>query len=180
MKHLQKLLFFLFTLTLGILVLACKPAVKELTIPYTEMTWDNTLEDIQSIEGELLTSTPSAYNGTTYVFEKEYLDVKGNIKYSFDEKNALKSVGWMYSSASIDELETLYEKICSETEKSYGKCGLDTTDSAKQNNASVKANFWYLDDGNIQVLLVYAGEHSVLQIQYVHPDVASKNPNSAK
>ena len=180
MKHLQKLLFFLFTLTLGITVLACKPAVKELTIPYTEMTWDNTLEDIKSTEGELLTSTASAYNGTTYMFEKEYLDVKGTVKYSFDENNTLKCVGWMYSSASIDELESLYQRIHSETEKSYGKCDLDTTESTTQKKSSLKGNFWYLEDGNIQLLLVYAGDNSVLQVQYVHPDVASENPNSAK
>lgn len=180
MKHLQKLLFFLFILTLGPTVLACKPTVKELTIPYTEMTWDNTLEDIESAEGELLSSSPSAYNGTTYMFEKEYLDIKGNIKYSFDNKNELKSVGWMYSSASIDELETLYQRISSETEKSYGKCDLDTTDSVSLKNSSIKGNFWYLDDGNIQLILVYAGDSSVLQIQYVHPDVASENPNSTK
>ena len=180
MKHLQKLIFFLFALSLGITVLACKPTVKELTIPFTEMTWDNTLENIKSVEGEIVTTSPSAYNGTIYTFEKEYLGVTGNIKYSFDEENALKSVGWMYSSASIEELETLYQKVCSEAEKSYGKCGVDTTEYPNMKNSSVIGKFWYLDDGNIQVLLVYAGDDSVFQVQYVHPDVASENPNSVK
>ena len=180
MKHLQKLPFFLFVLTLCITALACKPATPKLTIPYTEMTWNNTLEDIQSAEGELLSTSPSAYNGTTYVFEKEFLDVKGNIKYSFDEKNTLKSIGWMYSSASIDELEALYKKICSETANHYGECDLDTADSSKLKSSAVKANFWYLDDGNIQILLIYAADYSVLQIQYIHPDVASENPNLTK
>ena len=179
MKHLRKLSFSLLALVLCITALACKPTKKELTIPYSEMTWNNTLEDIKSIEGELVTTSPSAYNGTTYVFEKEYLDVKGNIKYSFDENNALKSIGWMYSSASIDELETLYQRTCSETEDSYGKCDLDTENSSKLKNSAVKANFWYLEDGNIQILLIYAADYSVLQIQYVHPDVASENPNLA-
>ena len=87
MKHFTKSTILFLLLTSMILSLCgCSSSSKQVACPFTENTWESTLEEIQASEGELLESYPSTYNGTTYVYNKEYLGLSGRIKYMFDSE----------------------------------------------------------------------------------------------
>ena len=106
MKHSTKFIASFLLLTSFIFSLCgCSSPQKQVTCPFTEITWENTLEDVQALEGELLDSYYSSYKGTTYVYEKEYLGLSGTIKYMFDDKENLKSMAWLYLPESDEDLE---------------------------------------------------------------------------
>ena len=108
MKHLHEFITSLLFLTSIILFLTgCSSVQTKNTCPFTEITWNSTPEDIRALEGELQDSYYSSFKGTTYVYNKEYLGLKGTIKYMFDDANRLRSTeprkgkryvcfGWRY------------------------------------------------------------------------------------
>ena len=171
MKHFTKFAVSLL-LTAGTLfsLLGCSSATKEVTCPFTEITWESSLADVQALEGELQDSYYSTYKGTTYVYEKEYLGLPGSIKYMFDDEENLKSMAWMYLPESNEDLETVYADLVEQTNKLYGKSGFDSDMS------TAKGEVWYLEGGNILIGVMSTGANEAIQYQYFHPDVSSKKP----
>lgn len=143
---------------------------KEVTIPFTEITWENSLEDVQALEGELLDSYYSSFKGTTYVYEKEYLGLPGSIKYMFDDEEKLMSIAWLYLPESDEDLESVYADLVNQTNKLYGKSGFDSD----MNTA--KGEVWYLEDGNILIGVMSTGINEAIQYQFFHPEASSQKP----
>ena len=171
MKHLHKFtasLLLLATVTLSLM--GCSSTTKEVNIPFTEITWESTLEDVQALEGELLDSYYSSYKGTTYVYEKEYLGFTGSIKYMFDDEQKLMSMAWLYLPESDEELEDVYADLVKQTNSLYGKSGFDSD----MNTA--KGEVWYLEDGNILIGVMSTGVNEAIQYQFFHPEVSSEKP----
>ena len=171
MKYLSKLIITVLLLS-GIVasLTGCSSGKKEVVCPFTEITWDNTLADIEALEGELLESYYSTYKGTTYLYEKEYMGLKGTIKYMFDDKEALKSIAWMYLPESSEELESVYADLVTQTSKLYGNSGFDSDMS------TAKGQVWYLEGGNIVLGVMSTGVNEAIQYQFLHPDVSSEKP----
>ena len=172
MKHTHKLISLLLLLTT--LFLGGCSSSKEVTIPFTEVTWESSLEDVQALEGELQDSYYSSYKGTTYVYEKEYLGLSGSIKYMFDDEEKLMSVAWLYLPESDEDLETVYADLVNQTNQLYGKSGFDSD----MNTA--KGAVWYLEDGNILIGVMSTGINEAIQYQFFHPEVSSKKPTDSK
>lgn len=99
---------------------------KKAECPFTEITWENTLDEVLALEGEPLDSYPSTYSGTTYTFNKVFHDMSGTIKYMFDDNDKLMSMAWLYIPESKDNLENVYQLLCSETNQLYGESGFDS------------------------------------------------------
>lgn len=171
MKQLHTFVASLLLLTsIALTLTGCSSTAKEVTCPFTEITWESTLEDIQALEGELLDSYYSSYKGTTYVYEKEYLGLSGSIKYMFDDEENLMSMAWLFLPESDEELEEVYADLVKQTSKLYGKSGFDS------DMTTAKGEVWYLEDGNILIGVMSTGINEAIQYQFFHPKVSSDKP----
>lgn len=171
MKQIHKFVASLLLLTsITLSLTGCSSTVKEVICPFTEITWENTLEDVQAMEGELQDSYYSSYKGTTYVYEKEYLGLSGTIKYMFDDEENLRSMAWLYLPESDEELEDVYADLVKQTNKLYGKSGFDS------DMTTAKGEVWYLEGGNILIGVMSTGVNEAIQYQFFHPEVSSEKP----
>lgn len=160
----------LLLVSVTFLLAGCSSAQTQVKCPFTQITWENTLEDVQALEGELQDSYYSSYKGTTYVYDKEYLGLKGSIKYMFDDEENLRSMAWLYLPESSEDLENVYAKLVEQTNKLYGKSGFDSD----MNTA--KGEVWYLEGGNILIGVMSTGVNEAIQYQFFHPEVSSEKP----
>ena len=81
MKHLRTFFSVSLIIVLAITALTgCKKQPQAVKSPFTEMTWENSVEDVIAEEGDDYTTYESIYNGTTYEFAKNYLDQDGTVK----------------------------------------------------------------------------------------------------
>lgn len=174
MKHTKKLIFLLLFLSNITFLLSGCSSSKEVTIPFTKITWESSLEEVQDSEGELLDSYYSSFRGTTYVYEKEYLGLPGSIKYMFDDNEKLMSVAWLYLPESNEDLESVYADLVNQTNQLYGKSGFDSD----MNTA--KGEVWYLENGNILIGVMSTGINEAIQYQFFHPEVSSQKPTDRK
>ena len=140
-----------------------------LSIPFTEITWENSLEDVEELEGDVLETYDSTYGGTTYSYEKSYKDIDGVVKYMLDEDGKIVCIAWQCTLDSQEELDDIYETILDETTDQYGECDFTPP------NYNSKANVWYLDNGNISIFTVSASTAYTLQYTFTHPDVAERS-----
>ena len=170
MKKTNNFVTSLLLLTMFLLVFGCGASKKEVVIPFTNMTWENTLEDVQANEGELQDSYYSSYKGTTYVYEKEYLGLKGSIKYMFDDEENLRSIAWLYLPESKEDLEDVFADLVKQTKNLYGKSGFDS------DMGTAKSQVWYLEGGNILIGVMSTGVNEAIQYQFFHPEVSSEKP----
>ena len=67
MKRLHKFAASLLLLTsIALSLIGCSSAQAKVECPFTEITWDSTLEDVQALEGELQDSYYSSFKGTLF------------------------------------------------------------------------------------------------------------------
>ena len=125
MKRLRKSVILLFLIAMCLFICSCGQS-KKAECPFTEITWENTLDEVLALEGEPLDSYPSTYSGTTYIFSKDFHDMSGTIKYMFDDNDRLMSMAWLYIPESEDDLENVYQTLCDETTQTYGESGFDS------------------------------------------------------
>lgn len=131
--------------------------------PFTEITWENKLEDVIKLEGDQYESYASVYSGTTYAFPKEYLNLEGTIKYMFDGDGALMCIAWAYGSDSLNSLTKLYNKIHSDVEETYGESGYNP------NSPTNFGDVWKLDSGHIILSVMNTNTQKALQYSYQNP-----------
>ncbi len=169
MKQSQKSVILLFLIAISIFLCSCGQS-KKAECPFTEITWESTLDEVLALEGEPLDSYPSTYSGTTYTFNKVFHDMSGTIKYMFDDNDKLMSMAWLYIPESKDNLENVYQLLCSETNQLYGESGFDS------DTGTAKGSVWYLESGNIVIGVMSTGVNEAVQYQFFHPDVSDRKP----
>lgn len=153
------------------LFFGCGPKKPEkVTCPFTEITWENTLEEVQALEGEAIESYASIYDGMTYSYSKEYDGMDGTIKYMFDDEEKLMCMAWLYIPEDAKDLDEVYIKLKEQTEDLYGKSGFSSS------QLGAKGDVWYLEDGNILIGVMSTGINEAVQYQFFHPDVSSEKP----
>lgn len=179
MKRPRKLSALLLTLALSA-ALAAGCGKKEATCPFTTITWGNTLEDIQKLEGDgSETYDSTVYGGPVYSYPKEYEGLEGTVKYSFDEENRLVSMAWMYEAKDSDDLAGVYDQIHSQAEDMLGKSGFKYN-SDRFADLTSPGDVWYLDTGNVILNTVDAKDVKILQYNFLHPDVSEGSPQDSK
>lgn len=170
MKHLHKLLSLLLILSLALsCLIGCSK--KEVICPFTKITWQDTLEDIQKLEGKDYEEGESLYYGECYNYPKEFKGVTGTLQYMFDEEDKLACMAWLYSSDSLEEIETLYKTLHEDLEAEYGKGKYDS-----QFASEIGGDVWYQDGGNIILLLSTVDEYKAIQLSYVSPEHSLDEP----
>lgn len=138
---------------------------KKAAIPYTDLGFDATLDDILASEGEDYETYDSIYYGTTYTYDKDYKGRTGQIKYMLDDSDALMNVAWSYSAGSGDEADILYKELYADLQKEYG----DPADNKGVNNYGA---IWKRDEGNIILSALVSSEANAVQIAFLNPLVS--------
>ena len=179
MKQLHKHFTLVFALIFSIVFTAgCQKKAAE--CPFTTITWENTLEDITELEGSDSDAYDSTvYGGLVYSYPKEYDGLKGTVKYSFDEKDRLVSMAWMYETDDSGDLMDVYEKIHQEAEDMLGKSGFKYN-SDRFADLTSPGDVWYLETGNVILNTIDAEDVKILQYSFLHPDVSEGNPQDSK
>ena len=169
MKHLRSIISLLMvTLLVSISFTGCgeeKPTV----IPYSDLTLDQSYEDMIKVEGESSNITDSIYGGKTFYYPKTYLGMDGNVCYNFDADNKLCSIGWTLESTSKDDVVNIYNNIKNELESSYGESGYNTGISSNSSDV------WHRDEGDIVLFSITTDTLNALSYSYLHPHVSSKH-----
>lgn len=132
--------------------------------PFSELKWASSVKDMEKTEGTEYDTYDSVYGGTTYTYEKNYLDKTGTVKYMFDEKEQLAGIAWAYSSEDEDELLSVYETIHASLVSTYGESGYNT------NKETNYGDVWYREDGNIIISTMLTNEQKALQFAFVSPE----------
>lgn len=171
MKNFKKILCLNLIIVLTFLCLSgCKKA-EALKCPFTEMTWQNSYEDIIEYEGSESSDTyDSMYYGKTYTYPKNYKGYDGTIKYMFDDEDELVCMAWAVVTDSMEELDAFYEQLVSENTEKYGKCGYEI------DTATSQGNVWYLEDGNITLSAMTTESAKSIQFSFMSPKVAAQKP----
>lgn len=169
-------LFFMLILTAAF-IFGCQK--KEVTCPFTTITWGNTLEDIRELEADGGETYDSIYDGTTYSFPKDYDGLTGTIKYMFNGEGRLVSMSWMYEADDSEDLAAVYEKIHGEAEKMLGKSGFKYNREELEKVAA-PGDVWYLESGNVILTTVDASDLKALQYTFLHPDVSEDRPQNGQ
>ncbi len=174
MKHIQRLISMLILPVLfSFMAFGCQK--KEAECPFTTITWNDTLDDIQSLEGEPAETYDSVYDGTTYTFKKEYDGLDGTIKYMFDDREKLVCLSWMYETDNSDDLKDVYDKLHGEAEDMLGESGFKFK-SDKFADMSTPGDVWYLETGNVSLTAMDTSEVKAVQYTFLHPDVSEEKP----
>lgn len=62
MKRLRKSVILLFLIAMCLFICSCGRS-KKAECPFTEITWENTLDEVLALEGRAFDSYPSTYSG---------------------------------------------------------------------------------------------------------------------
>lgn len=168
MKFKRSFFSILMVLLLTSLTLAGCAKTKEeekppaMDCPFSELTWDSTYDNMIELEGEPTENHPSVYNGTTYSYPMNYMDLDGTVKYMFDENNELMCIAWACA-GDKDNLQESYDTIKKDLVDTFGESGYNTS------NATNYGDVWYLDDGHIILSVVTTDQQKALQYSYQSP-----------
>ncbi len=143
----------------------CSDKRKTFNCPFTELAWGSTADDMTDAEGENSDSYPSIYNGVTYTYKKRYLDYDGIVKYMYDDNEKLCNISWSYAGEDAVSVTEVYEAVCADTEKLFGK-GED--DDGVGNYCRI----WITDTGTVMANAVITNDTTVMQIAYMSPEVS--------
>lgn len=167
LKHPLPILFC----CLALVFTACsrKEQNTEPDCPFTDIGWDNTIDDVISAEGNDFSTYDSVYGGICYTYPKDFNDLKGTIKYMFNDKEQLMCVAWTYSSKDADELLLLYESIIASVNEAHGESGYSADHPGNYGNV------WYLESGDIVLSTMITSDTKALQYAYLHPLVSNQN-----
>ena len=135
-------------------------------VPFSEFSFDSSLEDVMAGEGEDYETYDSIYDGTTYTYDKKYLDRDGTVKYMFNQDEVLVNIAWTASCSDATEAMTLYNDALSAITEEYGE---PTKNADGFNNY---AQVWKSPAGNIIVSAVTTSDTNMAQIAFLSPLVA--------
>lgn len=155
----RNVLFLTLVFTVSILFSGCASS----TSPFSDLSWDSTMDDMISAEGDDYNETTSFW-GDTYCYTKNYMDVDGQVRYSFDDEGSLTSLSWVYQSDDADEISSLYDDIHKKLVSEYGESGEFKTDSTQL------SDIWRLDSGNIMLVAIISTDYNVVSYTYLNPE----------
>ena len=161
----SKRFILLFPVLFALVLCACRkeesPAAP--VSPFSDSTWEYTVEDILAYEGSSPETYDSVYGGICYTYPKTYQEHQGTIKYMFDDKERLMCIAWACSADEAQELYDFYDLIEKDVNSQTGETG------SSSNTGCV----WYRENGNIILSLMITSDLKAMQYAYLHPDVSS-------
>ncbi len=167
MKHRFLRLILTVALTSLLALTACGDQQAAAISPFTELSWNASVDDMVKAEGDGYETYDSIYQGTTYTYSKKYLEKEGMIKYMYDGDGKLCNVSWSFTGDTPDSVMTVYRNVCKDTEKIHGK---STSDDGVGNYGQV----WNTAAGTVMANAVITNDVRVMQIAYMSEEVSKK------
>lgn len=141
----------------------CQKPVSAPPSPFSDVSWDHTVEDLFACEGDTPVTYDSVYGGICYTYPKTWQERTGTIKYMYNQEERLMCIAWTCSAEEEQELFDLYDII----EESVN------TQTEGTDKTSGSGHVWYRDEGNIILSLMITSDLKALQYAYLHPGVSS-------
>ena len=135
-------------------------------IPFTDYNFSSTMDEIMASEGNNYETYESIYEGTTYTFDKVYMEKNGTIKFMCDSQNEIKSIAWTYACDDGGEIMALYNNVFAALKEEFG----ESTQNA--NGVGNYAEVWKRDSGNIILSAVITNDARMIQVAFLSPDVS--------
>ena len=158
----------LFTLLVIVTALAgCSSKSAKINCPFTDLSWEDAVEEMIALEGDGYDTYDSIYHGLTYTYPKEYLGKGGMIKYMYDDTGRLCNVSWSYTGVDAEELMTVYHAVVDEMTKLHGK-------SKNDDGVGNFGETWITDKGTVMANAVVTNDTKVMQIAYMSPEVSKQ------
>jgi len=142
---------------------------KSSAAPFTNLSFDSTIEDMYEQEGNDYSTKDSVY-GDTYVYDCTYNEMDGSVSYSFDDET-LSCVSFLYTSDDGDDITEKYETLHLTLEKKYGESGEYKTDS------NTYKDIWRLKNGNIMLIGMVSSDYNAILYTYLNPDYSTLDPD---
>ena len=157
----------LISLITAVALSGCSKGSSNIGCPFSELSWDDSYDEMIKIEGEQYETYDSIYKGTTYTYPKEYLGNPGMIKYMYDDAGKLCNVSWSYTGDDADEVLTVYRAVCDDTVNTHGP---STSDDGIGNYCEI----WAAENGTVMANAVITNDTKVMQIAYMSADVSKQ------
>ena len=139
---------------------------KESDIPFTDMNWNSTFEDVSKEYGEAINIVTSYY-GEAYDYASTFENMDGYTRYTFDQDGQLTSAAFIYECEDGEELPAKYENIHSKLETKYGKTNEYNVD------ATTITDIWRLNSGNIMLIALISSDYNAIMYTYLNPTVST-------
>ena len=157
----------IISLITGVALSGCSKGRSHIGCPFSELSWDDSYDEMIKLEGEQYETYDSIYKGTTYTYPKEYLGNTGMIKYMYDDAGKLCNVSWSYTGDDADEVLTVYRAVCDDTVNTHGP---STSDDGIGNYCEI----WASESGTVMANAVITNDTKVMQIAYMNADVSKQ------
>ena len=116
----------LFALLLSFFAIGCNNSK---TISYQSVNQTTSKKDLVAMLDSKPKETISENGVEKYIYKCTFLDYEGTMTYSFAEENMMTS-RWQTTTTVETDAKSMYQNICKEEEKNYGKgTSTDTPDS---------------------------------------------------
>lgn len=154
----------LLSLAFALLLSGCqKSGAAAPPSPFSDASWEYTVEDLLAYEGDSPVTYDSVYGGICYTYPKTWQERPGTIKYMYNQEERLMCIAWTCPAEEEQELYDLYDIIEESVNTRTG--GTDKTSNS--------GHVWYRDEGNIILSLMITSDLKALQYAYLHPEVSS-------
>lgn len=140
--------------------------------PFTEATWDSSIEDLISLHGcEPSEEYQSNFGGPCYIFRNiSYNGLNGFIRYLYNDKNELAEVFFDVNFSSAEKALQAYNDCYNSYFQKYGKSGYSMDENG------VIGNVWYRNSGNVGIMVSNVLNIHLLRITYASPEISTANP----
>ena len=130
-------------------------------VPFTEITWDNTLDQIYDLEGTVYEKSLSMAGGYNYIFAKKYLNFDGYIQYNIDDNDTLSGISWYYIGNDQNLAKEIYTTIQEHTSSILGRV-------EPIHSSNIHSGYkWETDDCTIFLISFAQNEEYAVQISYL-------------
>ena len=132
-------------------------------IPYSELNWTSTVEDMRAAYGKETDANKLDDGGSSYTYQTTFHGEKGKILYIFDGAGLLRGATFIYDGSSEAAMRNYFETLREEFETLYGTVA---TSKGNKVNDSSYINFytWYTPVGTLDLSV----ENMVLTGMAIH------------
>ena len=134
------------------------------TVPFTEVTWDSSLDQICEAEGTNYEKSLSMAGGNNYIYPSQYLEYDGFIQYNIDDNDKLCGISWYYIGNDHATVNGIYEAIVKHTSSLLGQ--VEPIDSSNIHSGYK----WETEDCNVYLIAFAQNEEYAVQISYLIKD----------
>ena len=149
------------------LLTGCGTKSGGINCPFSELSFESSMEDMTAVEGEGYDTYDSIYKGLTYTYPKEYLGSAGMIKYMYDDAGKLCNISWSYTGSDAEDVMNVYNNVVEDMKRLFGE---GKNDDGVGNYCEI----WTGDAGTVMANAVVTNDTYVMQVAYMSAEVSKQ------